>query len=153
MTNGMILPLWAEILVSLLLVAGGLLTLVGCLGLWRFPDFYQRMHGPTLGATMGMVFILLASMLYFSMTAEGAALHELLIAALLTLTVPATTLMLARAALYRHRRTSGDVPMRGEGPKDRPVSFERDDISDRTESADDDPGNDEPPAGDAGTRP
>lgn len=111
MTDGMTLPLWAEILTSLLLVAGGLLTLVGCLGLWRFHSFYQRMHGPTLGATMGMVFIVLASMLYFTMTDEGPALHEVLIAVFLTMTVPATTLMLARAALYRHRRAGKDVPL------------------------------------------
>lgn len=111
MTGEMMLPLWAEILVSLLLAAGGVLTLIGCLGLWRFHSFYQRMHGPTLGATMGMVFIVLASMLYFTMTDDGPALHEVLIAVFLTLTVPATTLMLARAALYRHRRAGKDVPL------------------------------------------
>ncbi|VCU69679.1 Na(+)/H(+) antiporter subunit G [Pigmentiphaga humi] len=104
------LPIWAEILTSLLLVGGGLLTLIGCLGLWRFHSFYQRLHGPTLGATMGLVAILLASMLYFSTTDGGPALHEILIAVFLTMTVPATTLMLARAALYRHRRAGKTVP-------------------------------------------
>jgi len=110
MTNGMTLPMWAEILASLLLVAGSLLTLIGCLGLWRFKNFYQRLHGPTLGATMGMLFIVLASTLVFSMADEGPAVYEVLIAVFLTMTAPATTLMLARAALYRHRRGRQDLP-------------------------------------------
>lgn len=110
MTTGMLLPLWAEILASLLLMAGGLLTLIGCLGLWRFKSFYQRLHGPTLGATMGMLFIVLASTLVFSTANEGPALPEALIAIFLTMTAPATTLMLARAALYRQRRGRKDLP-------------------------------------------
>ena len=110
MTTELVLPLWADLLISALLVFGGLLTLIGCLGLWRFHSFYQRLHGPTLGATMGMVSLAIASMLYFSLTSDGPALHEILIAIFLTLTVPATTLMLARAALYRHRRAGKAVP-------------------------------------------
>lgn len=113
-----LLPLWAEITVSVLLLAGSLITLVGCLALWRFPGFYQRMHGPTLGATLGLFLILLASLVYFTMTGGGVpAPHEILISTFLSMTVPATTLMLARAALYRHRRAKGERPP-GDVPPD-----------------------------------
>ncbi|OVZ59929.1 hypothetical protein CDO44_10180 [Pigmentiphaga sp. NML080357] len=152
MTGELVLPIWADVLVSLLLVTGGLLTLVGCLGLWRFHSFYQRMHGPTLGATMGMVFILLASMLYFTMAEEGPALHEILIAVFLTLTVPATTLMLARAALYRHRRAGKAVPTRDEPPGIGPQAprFTTDDIDDERDYDAEKP---QPPGRGPGDRP
>ncbi|MBX6319327.1 monovalent cation/H(+) antiporter subunit G [Pigmentiphaga sp.] len=132
MTTELVLPLWADLLISALLVFGGLLTLIGCLGLWRFHSFYQRLHGPTLGATMGMVSLAIASMLYFSLTSDGPALHEILIAIFLTLTVPATTLMLARAALYRHRRAGKAVPApdRPPGPGAEPPHYTTDDIDD-----------------------
>ena len=103
MTTELVLPLWADLLISALLVFGGLLTLIGCLGLWRFHSFYQRLHGPTLGATMGMVSLAIASMLYFSVLQSRPVLHELLITAFVTVTTPVTLMLLARAALYRDR--------------------------------------------------
>ncbi len=106
------LPFWSEILIALLLIVGSLLTLIGSLGMWRLQSFYQRLHGPTLGATMGMYFLLLASMLFFAMTGLGPSWHEILIAIFLVVTVPVTTMVLARAALYRHRRSGKDVPDR-----------------------------------------
>ena len=38
---------------TLLLVLGGALALIGGIGLLRLPDFYQRMHAPTLSNTLG----------------------------------------------------------------------------------------------------
>ena len=46
------LPLWAEILVSLFLLLGSGVTLIGCTGLVRFKTFYERIHAPTLGSTL-----------------------------------------------------------------------------------------------------
>lgn len=112
MTVATQLPLWAEIVVSLLLVIGGLATLVGTLGLWRFRNFYQRMHGPTMGSSMGLGAVLLASIIAFSVSEERVVIHEVLAWIFLTLTIPVTTMMLARAALYRHRREGKNVPTR-----------------------------------------
>lgn len=57
------LPLWLEILLSVLLLIGsGLFALVGALGLLRFPDFYMRLHAPTKATTLGVGGLLLASM-------------------------------------------------------------------------------------------
>ena len=41
------LPLWLSILVSVCVLLGALLTMVGCLGLVRLRTFYLRIHAPT----------------------------------------------------------------------------------------------------------
>ena len=112
------LPAWAAFLVALFLLAGAGITLVGSLGLLRLNSFYERVHAPTLGTTMGTALIVLGSMLCFSVIQSRPLVHELLIAMFVTVTTPVTLMLLARAALYRDR-TSGDpaVP-----PQDGPAA-------------------------------
>lgn len=99
--------LWVALPVSLLLVAGASLALVGSIGLVTLRSFYDRLHAPTLAATLGMGFILLASMLFFSVQQMRFVLHEVLIAMLMVVTTPVTLMLLARAALHRDRREGG----------------------------------------------
>ncbi|WP_229827991.1 monovalent cation/H(+) antiporter subunit G [Pigmentiphaga litoralis] len=106
----MTLPFWAEWTVAALLVVAGLVTLIGTIGLWRFDNFYSRMHGPTMGSSLGLGLVMLASILAFSLSEHRLVLHAVLAAVFLTLTIPITTMMLARAALYRHRREGKHVP-------------------------------------------
>ena len=96
-------PLWAAILVSLLLLVGSGLTLLGTIGLVRFQSFYERVHAPTLGTTCGAGGILIASMLVFSVLQSRIAVHEVLITLFVTVTTPVTLMLLARAAMYRDR--------------------------------------------------
>jgi multicomponent K+:H+ antiporter subunit G len=104
-------PLWVAILVSILSLAGAAATLIGCLGLVRFSSFYERVHAPTLGTSFGTVAILVASALYFYITGDRPAVHEVLILIFVTLTTPVTLMLLARAALYRDRaERNGGVP-------------------------------------------
>lgn len=112
MTTTLVLPFWAEVIVSLLLVVAGSFTLIGTVGLWRFRNFYQRMHGPTMGTSLGCGAVLFASLLYFSIGEGRVVIHEILIWAFIVVTIPVTTMMLARAALYRHRREGRNVPTR-----------------------------------------
>lgn len=91
---------WA-ILISILLLIGGGLTFIGCLGLLRLDNFFQRLHAPTLGTTLGAGSVLIASMIFFSVLEARPVLHELLIAVFLTLTTPITFVLLVRAARYR----------------------------------------------------
>ena len=107
------LPAWAAILVALLVLAGAGITLIGSLGLLRLRNFYQRVHSPTLGTTLGMFLIILGSMLCFSVLESRPLVHEILIAVFVTLTTPVTLMLLARAALYRDR-TEGTMPMPAE---------------------------------------
>lgn len=105
------LPLWAAIVVSICLVAGALLVLTGAIGLVRLKSFYQRVHAPTLGTTLGMFLILVSSIVYFSVTRERLVLHEILIGVFLTLTTPISLMLVVRAAVYRDRQAGvADVP-------------------------------------------
>lgn len=89
--------------VSILVLAGAGLSLLGAVGLVRLQSFYDRVHAPTLGSTLGMALILVASWLWFGIS-EGRWLpRELLIAVFLTVTTPVTLILLARAALFRDR--------------------------------------------------
>lgn len=97
------LPLWAAWLVSALIVAGAALTLIGAIGLVRLKSFYERVHAPTLGATMGSALILVGSIVCFSMLQTRPVVHEVLIAVFAIITTPVTLILLVRAALYRDR--------------------------------------------------
>ncbi|WP_095083220.1 Na+/H+ antiporter subunit G [Pseudomonas sp. Irchel s3h17] len=109
--NGMDqLPLWVEILVAVLLLVSSLCTLIGAIGLVRLKDYFQRMHPPALASTLGAWCVALASILYFSVLTSRPVLHAWLIPVLLAITMPVTTLLLARAALFRKRMAGDDVP-------------------------------------------
>jgi multicomponent K+:H+ antiporter subunit G len=97
------LPTWAALMVSMLLLLGASLSLTGSLGLLRLGNFYQRVHAPTLGATLGAGCVLFASMIFFSVLQTRPIVHEVLIAVFVTVTTPVTLMVLARAAVHRDR--------------------------------------------------
>ena len=119
--NGVSMPEWLAAIIAVLAVSGAALSLLGVVGLVRLGSFYDRVHAPTLGATLGMALILLASWLYFG-AAQGRWLpRELLIAVFLTVTTPVTLILLARAALFRDRTEASEpgekpVPADGDQP-------------------------------------
>jgi multicomponent K+:H+ antiporter subunit G len=97
-----------ELLVAALLLASGVLVLIAAIGLVRLPDFFQRMHAPAIAYTLAAWSVALASILHFSTLEGRASLHAWLIVILLAVTAPVTTVLLARAALFR-RRLAGDA--------------------------------------------
>ncbi len=99
---------WSDILVALLLLVSGAVVLAAALGLWRLPDFFARMHAPALASTLAAWSVTLASILHFSAHTGELSLHVWLIIIILSITAPVTSIVLARAALFR-RRKSGDA--------------------------------------------
>lgn len=89
------------ILISVLLVGGAAITLIGALGLLRLQTFYERVHAPTLASTLGTVFIATASMIYFSALESRPVLHEWLIIVFITVTTPIGLIVLVGAAKQR----------------------------------------------------
>jgi multicomponent K+:H+ antiporter subunit G len=88
-----------------------LVVLVAALGLWRLPDFFLRMHAPALASTLAAWIVTLASIVHFS--ARGRpGLHVWLIIIVLSITAPITTIVLARAALFRRRQAGDPLPHR-----------------------------------------
>ncbi|MCU1720556.1 MULTISPECIES: Na+/H+ antiporter subunit G [unclassified Pseudomonas] len=105
-----VLPFWLEVVTAALILTSALFALTGAIGLLRLKDFFQRMHPPALASTLGAWCVSLASILYFSGLKETPVLHAWLIPILLSITVPVTTLLLARTALFRKRMAGEDVP-------------------------------------------
>ena len=102
------LPPFAALVTALLVVLGSALALVGSFGLLRLKSFYDRVHAPTLGTTMGMVLVLTASVVLFSTLESRPVLHEIAIAVMMTVTTPVTFMLLVRAALHRDRAEGSD---------------------------------------------
>lgn len=117
------LPLWAAIPVALLLLAGAGLTLTGSIGLVRLKTFYERLHAPTLGTSYGAAFILLGSIVFFSVLQSRLTVHELLIGVLLIVTTPVTLMLLGGAALHRDRLEGNDPAI---PPEDKPAELQAD---------------------------
>ena len=95
------LPAWAALPATVLLVIGGLLTLVGSIGLLRLPNFFMRIHSVSMGNTLGVGCVLVASMLIASALAHRPVIHELLITLFVVVTAPITAIVLMQAALRR----------------------------------------------------
>jgi multicomponent K+:H+ antiporter subunit G len=102
---------------ALLILAGALLAFGGSLGLLRLKSFYERIHPPTMGTTLGTGLILIGSMLYFSALGSRPVLHEILIGAFMTLSTPVTYMLLVRAALHRDRAEGKDPLAASDDPQ------------------------------------
>jgi multicomponent K+:H+ antiporter subunit G len=104
------LPLWAEIVIAVLVLLGAALALLGSIGLLRLPTFFERVHAPAIIATSASWSIVYGSLLFFSLKNRELAAHPMLIALFLAITVPVTTIFLMRAGLFRARQADMDVP-------------------------------------------
>jgi multicomponent K+:H+ antiporter subunit G len=105
-------PVWVDTVTALLVILGGLAALIGSVGVLRLGSFFQRVHAPTLGATLGTWGLALATVAQVSFAHGQLFVHALLIAAFIALTAPITTIFLMRAAMFRERLLgSEDVPV------------------------------------------
>jgi multicomponent K+:H+ antiporter subunit G len=98
------------VLTAVFLVSGAAVMLVGALGLLRLRTFYERVHAPTLGTTLGTASIAIASMIYFSALGMGPVLHELLIIVLVITPTPIGLMILVNAALFRDKSENDGAP-------------------------------------------
>lgn len=89
------------LVVAVFVLLGATLALVGSFGLIRLRSFYDRVHAPTLGTTLGTGSLLIASMLMFTALESRLVFHEILIGAFMTVTTPVTFMLLVRAARHR----------------------------------------------------
>ncbi|MEO7774177.1 MAG: monovalent cation/H(+) antiporter subunit G [Steroidobacteraceae bacterium] len=95
------LPAWAALPAALLLILGGLCTAIGSLGLARLDTFFQRMHGPSMGNTLGTGCVLIASIFVSTALANRPVMHEILITVFIVITAPMSAMILMRAAVHR----------------------------------------------------
>jgi multicomponent K+:H+ antiporter subunit G len=100
--------LWVQWLAAALIVTGSLFALPAALGLAILKDGFQRLHPPALASTCGAWCISGGALAYFSALEHAPAFYVWLIPILLAITVPVSTLLIARAALFRQRQ-AGDA--------------------------------------------
>jgi len=93
-----------EFTIALLVLIGAFFTLVGSIGLYKLPDFFMRLHGPTKATTLGVGAILVASAIYFTVR-ESLSLHEVLVMLFLFITAPVSAHLMAKSALHLRMKT------------------------------------------------
>ena len=101
---------WVEWAVAALLVASGVLSVIAAVGIVRLPTFFRRLHPPALANTLGAWCVALASIVYFTGLDGRLALQAWLVNILLAITAPITTVLIARAGLFRKRQAGDAVP-------------------------------------------
>jgi multicomponent K+:H+ antiporter subunit G len=101
---------WIETVVATLLLSSGLLAVTAAVGLVRLRGCFQRMHPPALAATLAAWCAAFACVVFFSTLESRLVLYPLVINALLAITAPVTTVLLARAGLLRKRGAGAAVP-------------------------------------------
>lgn len=103
----------AELVISALIVVGGVFGLVGSYGLAKLPDLMSRLHGPTKATTLGVGAVLIASMAFILWDDTRLSAHELLITLFLFLTAPITANFIAKSFLHRQADPQTDLPPSG----------------------------------------
>jgi multicomponent K+:H+ antiporter subunit G len=86
-----------EWIIAVLMAVGTAFMLASSVGLVRLPDFYMRMHGPAKAATLGVICVLGAGVLYFTFEQDFFSIREVLAIAFIFITAPVGAHMLAKA--------------------------------------------------------
>jgi len=113
------LPRWLEILISALLIFGGLTAVLGALGLVRFKSFFTRLHAPTKTSTLGVGGVLLGSMVYLNWISDMAVIHQVLIAVFVFMTAPISAHQMAKAMLDANPEMRPPLPESGQADSSR----------------------------------
>ena len=99
-----------DIVIAVFIVLGAGFALLGSLALVRFSGFFNRVHGPSVVATLGLGGVLIASLLYFAFAANKPSVAEVLIALAILFTVPVSAQLLMSAALKRRAGARPPLP-------------------------------------------
>ena len=90
--------LMGDIIVAILMISGGIFSLVAALGMLRLPDTITRMHAATKAGTLGAGLLLVALAVSFRET--GITLRALATIVFLLLTAPVAAHLIGRAAYH-----------------------------------------------------
>ncbi|MCL6229093.1 MULTISPECIES: monovalent cation/H(+) antiporter subunit G [Bartonella] len=97
------ISLWSAIIISIFLILGSSLTLIGTIGLVRFSNFYERLHTSSLSTSWGGSSIIIASFFYSMLVDHKFVVHEILLIIFLFMTTPITSMLLSQTASYRNQ--------------------------------------------------
>ena len=97
-----------EFIGALLILMGGIMSVISVFGLLRLPDVYTRSHAATKSSTLAVLLTLLGAFLYFLSTAHFVSVRLLLGIVFVFLTAPVAGHILVRAA-YRSKVKLADI--------------------------------------------
>lgn len=97
-----------EFLGALLILTGGIMSVISVFGLIRLPDVYTRSHAATKSSTLAVLLTLSGAFLYFWATAHFISIRLLLGIVFVFLTAPVAGHILVRAA-YRSKVKLADI--------------------------------------------
>lgn len=97
-----------EVIVILCMLVGTAATILSSIGVIRLPDVYTRAHATTKATTLGLLFILLGTFIYFLFTHEKVSVRLILGIIFVYLTAPVAGHMATRSA-HRSRVALADI--------------------------------------------
>ncbi len=83
-------------IISILLIAGSLFSLLAAIGVLRFPDIYTRMHAATKAPAFGILLLQTAAAVYFATI--YAVIISLMVVVFIFLTAPVASHIISRVA-------------------------------------------------------
>lgn len=99
-----------EFLAALLILIGGIISVISACGIIRFPDVYSRSHAATKSSTLAVLLTLLGAFLYIWVTESLISVRLLLGILFVFLTAPAAGHLIIRAA-YRSNVKMSDTTL------------------------------------------
>ena len=98
-----------------LILSGAFFTVTGALGIWRFPDFWARLHAASVADSGGMILLIAGMCVQAGFTLITVKL--IIIGIFLFITGPTATHAVANAALVSGRRPQEAPGLTGAEPK------------------------------------
>ena len=102
-----------EFLAALLILIGGIISVISACGIIRFPDVYSRSHAATKSSTLAVLLTLLGAFLYLWVTESLISVRLLLGILFVFLTAPVAGHLIIRAA-YRSNVKLSDTTIEDE---------------------------------------
>ncbi|WP_252504571.1 Na+/H+ antiporter subunit G [Sporosarcina sp. Marseille-Q4943] len=97
-----------EFIGALLILTGGIASVISAFGLIRLPDIYTRSHAATKSSTLAVLLTLSGTFLYFLFREQFVSVRVLLGIVFVFLTAPVAGHLLVRAA-YRSKVKLADI--------------------------------------------
>ena len=110
-----ILDLLVDIVSWALILSGSFFAIIGAIGIYRFPDFWARLHAASISDSAGVILLMLGMVLQAGLTLVTVKL--LPITLFLFITGPTTTHAAANAALVSGLRPKEAPGLTGVEPE------------------------------------
>ena len=91
-----------EFIGALLILIGGIISVISATGIIRFPDVYTRAHAATKSTTLGVLLSLVGAFIYIWMTENYISVRLVLGIVFVFITAPVSGHLIIRAA-YRSK--------------------------------------------------